>query len=159
MQIGIFDALQRTEFFKSLRKGDKGLCPCCRRHAQIYRRRLHYTVARQLIILYKKNGYAMHVNGAELIIPGQHGVGDFTKAKYWGLIERRELTDGEVEDGRKSSGWWRLTDKGMSFVLGQATIKEIALVFDDEVLDFEGADIAIKQAFGQHFNYAELMAA
>jgi hypothetical protein len=156
-QIGMFDSVQRDEFFKSLRKGEKGDCPCCLRHAQIYKRHLHFVTAWQLIRLYKMGGYGEYVNASELIYDAQHGTGDFSKMKYWGLIERRPLDGSETT--KKSSGWWRLTDKGASFVLGKTTIKKFALIFDDEIIGFEGDDIDIRYALNQKFDYERLMTA
>lgn len=76
MQSNLFDAAQRDDFWKDLKAGKVMDCPCCRRHSQIYKRRLHSTVAWQLIRLYKLNGYAEYVNGSELILPGAHSTSD-----------------------------------------------------------------------------------
>lgn len=156
-QASLFDSLQRDEFWKRMKDGEKGDCPCCRRHAQIYKRRLHYTIAWQLITLYKLNGYADWINAVHLLMPGMHSTSDFPTARYWKLIERRPLGTGD--DGKKTSGWWRLTASGMGFVLGSATITKVALVFDDKVLDFEGEEITIRDALAGRFDYSALMAA
>lgn len=155
-QESLFDAAQRDAFWRELKAGGKQDCPCCRRHAQIYRRTLHFTTAWQLIRLYRLNGYGEYVNASRLIMEGQQGVGDFSKAKYWELIERRDMTN--ADDGKKSSGWWRLTGKGMCFVLGKITIPKVALIFDDKLIGFEGEQVDIQFSLNQRFDYERLMA-
>lgn len=157
MQNGLFDSLQSVEFMKSIKKGEKFACPCCGRWAQVYRRTLHHTTAWQLIRLYKMNGFGEYINAVELIPEGQQGVGDFTKAKYWDLIERRPLN--EEETRLKSSGFWRLTEKGVAFVLSQSTIQKTALIFDDNVIGFDGPQVTITESLCQQFDYERLMTA
>ena len=155
-QQSLFDTTASREFLASLRGGHKGNCPCCDRYAQVYKRHLHFTVAWQLIRLYRLNGLSEYVNACELIMTGQHGTGDFQKAKYWELIERRPLT--KAEDTKKSSGWWRLTPKGLDFVLGRITIPRFAMVFDDRVIAFEGKLVSVQDALDARFEYTRLMA-
>lgn len=56
--------------------------------------------------------------------------GTHAKLKYWGLIE--------TDPTAKRSGRWRVTDFGIRFLRGQETVKEIAVVKDDQVVRFEG---------------------
>lgn len=129
-------------------------CPCCGRHAQIYDRRLHHTAAKKLILLLQKGGDQTYVHTADLVERGEVSIGDFTKAKYWRLIEERE-PDSEV---KKTSGLWRLTAKGIEFVHGRLTIPRIAKIFDDRVIGFSEDHVTIQQCLdGGGFNYAELM--
>lgn len=144
----------RDTFLQDLRDGAKAPCPCCGRWAQIYRRALHYSVGWQLIRLYRKGGAEVYVNAARLIVPGQQGVGDFSKAKYWKLIERKPL---DSNDNKKSSGYWKLTELGSSFVRGLAVIQKTALVFDDTVLGFDGPPINIRDVLSNKFDYKDLM--
>ena len=153
MQSNLFGEMQSDDFFRAIRRGEKLHCPCCHRNAQIYRRNLHFTVAMQLIRLHVLSRPKFdYINAAELIYQGQHGTGDFSKAKYWGLIEHRP-----VEKDEKSSGFWRLTNKGCRFVENKITIPHYALVFDDNVLGFEGGQIDIKTALATKFDYEKLM--
>lgn len=140
---------QRILFWKRVNAGDKLKCPCCNRHAQIYHRHLHHSTARQLIMLYKiTRGLEDFVNAESLIIPGQQGVGDFSKAKYWGLIELAPET----------AGFWRLTELGVRFVNDEATIQKTVLVFDDIALGFAGPQVSIHEALTKKFSYADMMA-
>ncbi len=156
MQTNIFDGQQRDEFMKRIIDGEHLDCPTCRRYAQRYERKLHSVVAAQLIQLYKMGGAAKWVHTSELIPGGQSGSGDFSKAKYWKLIEAREV--GNDED-KKASGFWKLTDLGVSFIIGKETIQQTAVIFDDRVLKFEGPQVTIRDALGTKFSYEEMIAA
>lgn len=143
------------EFMAGLLAGKDTECPCCGRYAKVYRRTLHTSVALQLITLFKKGGHRKYIHVSELIPPGTSGSGDFTKAKYWGLIEEQE----HVADKTKKSGYWALSDKGVAFVRGNWNIPKYALVYDDRVLGFDGEEITIRACLGNEFNYSQLMAA
>lgn len=142
-------------FMNEIIGGDEKECPCCGRFAKIYRRTLHTSVALQLITLFKKGGHHKYIHVSELIPPGTSGSGDFTKAKYWGLIEEQEHTPGK----KKSSGYWALSDKGIAFVRGNWSIHKYALVYDDRVLGFDGEEINIRSCLGNEFDYSQMMAA
>ncbi len=141
------------EFRARLELGDKCECPTCGRYAQVYKRKIHSTVALQLIRLYHLGGVENYVPAHRLILPGQSGVGDLSKAKYWGLIESAPNTD----TSKKNSGMWRLTYAGYGFVTGAHKIPEFALVYDDAVLKFDGNLITIKDCLASGFNYEDLM--
>ena len=149
--------MDQADFMQKLRDEKGGFCcPCCGRWAQLYRRRLHATVARQLIELYRlgsKEARAF-VHASMLIPKGQAGSGDLGKAAYWDLIEQKPPTP---DSPSKASGYWRLTISGLHFVLGVGKINEVALVFDDRVHSYEGALIGIKESLGIAFDYSALM--
>lgn len=146
---------QSEEFFDDLRAGNKMLCPCCKRYAQVYRRHLHTSVALQLIILHKRGGADKYVHVRELVTDNMSGAGDFTKAKYWGLIQEAPIQ----EDGKKSSGYWKLTMDGVMFVKGLHAIRKTLLVYDDQVIGSEGGVIYINECLGNKFNYQQMMEA
>ncbi len=150
----------RSQFKEQLLDGQQKDCPCCGRHAQVYKRRLHKSVAVALIRLYKIHmnhdlGFAAFVHVSDLVVEGMSGIGDFSKAKYWDLIE----ADANDDPTKKSAGRWRLTQKGVSFVKGQLGIKEWALVFDDTVIEHRGKTVYIHDSLSADFNYSELMEA
>ena len=147
--------MQKQEFLKNLMAGQDGECPCCGRYAKVYKRRLHGSAARQLIQLFKLGGAMQYVHTSQLLLPGETGVGDFTKAKYWGLIEEQENFNGKT----RTSGMWALTRAGVEFVEGRRSIMQIAQIFDDRVLGFEGQMVGIKECLGEDFDYSRLMAA
>ena len=126
-------------------------CPCCKQNVKLYRRKLHKTMALSLISLYKLGSGYQPIN---MIMRGisENGPGDFSKLKYWGMIEQKP-NDTEY----RSSGFWRITEKGKSFVYGDLQVQETALVYNGRCLGFEGEMLDIKKALGNKFSYNELM--
>lgn len=146
--------MMREEFLKRLYAGERVTCPCCDRFAQVYRRKVHAGIARELIKIYKlqrSNPYTnwVHFRDFASLSEGR----DFTIARYWNLLERETSDD----DAKKDSGYWRLTPEGKGYVTGVHKIQQIALVYNDEVIRFEGPLVTINDCLGDKFNYAELM--
>lgn len=155
MQKDLFGNVAREDFHAALKRGEELDCPCCGRFAKIYKRQIHAGIALQLIKLYKTGGLTNYVHNATLLAPGSSGVGDFSKAAYWGLIEEKEHEVGDL----KSSGYWMLTMKGSAFVRGVMRIPKYVLVYDHTVLGFEGDEVSIRECLKNMFNYSELMSA
>ena len=140
---------------------EKGIvCPCCDQFAKIYARKFYSTMARWLIALFKANTAGdeewFHVNTIWEHLPAGMplGGGDFPKSRFWGLIEEDDNDDSK----KKSSGVWRIAQKGIDFVLNRTTIPHIVRIYNNEPLGFDGPNISIVDALGDKFNYAELMA-
>lgn len=143
-------------FMDALKQGDSCDCPTCGRHAQIYRRKFHSSMARQLIRLYRLGGSAHYIHASKLILPDVSGAGDFSKAKYWGLIYQQVIN---TNPDTKSSGMWMLSADGIAFVQGRLRISREVLVFDDQVRGMSNETISISEVLGDRFNYHELMEA
>lgn len=143
------------DFKNRLIAGSKSDCPCCGRYAQVYKRRIYSTPAAQLILLKTLNGANEFVHSSRLLFNGTTSVGDFAKAKYWELIEEKPNTS----DEKNRSGYWKLTELGFRFVLGDIVIPEYVYIFDDKVIEWAGKDVSIKDCLGKKYNYSELMAA
>lgn len=146
--------LQYTDFLNRLKGGEKIECPCCGRHSQMYRRTIHHTIAEKLIDLYKMGGEFDYVHTSRLVRRTESGIGDFSKAKYWKLIQEAETTD----ERKRTSGLWKLTDKGVGFVMDVLTIPRTVLIFDDRVFGFSEDHVGIRDCIASGgFNYSELM--
>lgn len=126
--------------------GDR--CPCCTQFVKIYRRKIHASMARDLIYFYRENGREW---GHWKTI--RNWSGDLAKLRYWGLTisepERRE-------DGGRT-GWWQITERGEQFVKNVVHVPKYVLVFNNRVLGFDGEAISISDAIGDRFDYRELM--
>ena len=72
-----------------------------------------------------------------------------------GAIESRQNDD----PSKKSSGYWRVTDKGRGFLALQITVPKTAVVYNNRLERLEGVFITIQEALGKKFNYEELMRA
>jgi hypothetical protein len=159
-QLDLFDqpagkslAEARRELFAEL--DDGAVCPCCDQYAQRYRRPVDCGMARCLILAYRlgkgreDEGRWVHVSElAETlaIVP------TIATTARWGLAESRKNTDTK----KKDSGWWRLTDLGVAFVLGETTVPKYAVTWNG-VNKLDGDPIGIVEALGRSFNYPELM--
>jgi hypothetical protein len=151
--------LSQAEKWLKDRLDDGVECPCCHQFAKRYRRRMNSTIARWLIAFYKaykdEDGW-VHVADAAIVLgmgPSARS-GDYGKARFWGLIEEFPHND---DPKKKTTGMWRLTKRGKSFVRGKITVKSYALVFNNECKALEGDQMTIQDALGAKFNYTELM--
>ena len=132
---------------------DEGaLCPCCGQLAKVYRRKLNTVHAHSLVLMWRAAGMEwQHV--PTTVEPITKGGGEAAKLRLWGLIE--EELERRPDGGR--SGWWRITERGRAFVLGETTVPRFAVLYDNRCLGVEGERIDIREALGDKFDYGELM--
>ena len=154
-QLFFDQAAVAADFMHRLKAGEHFPCPTCTRHAQLYRRLFHASMAAQLIRLYSLGGAHEYVHASRLILKGVSGAGDFSKAKYWGLIHSGINTDPHT----KTSGQWMLSRDGVAFVLGNLRIPREVMIFDDKIYGVSEREITIREALGKRYNYNELMEA
>ena len=141
---------------------EKGVdCPCCTRLVKLYHYKINSGQARALITLYKltnqqkpKDGW-IHVpqEFAKLKLDA-HGM-SYHRTALWGLIEQQPVND---DPNKNSSGYWRITEKGKSFVNGRIKVLQSAYVFEGRVMKTGGNPVDIRDALGKKFSYEELMA-
>lgn len=145
-----------SEFMEKLKQGWEGNCPTCGHYCKIYHRRIHTSMALQLIQLYKLGGENDFIHASKLIMKGVSGTADFSKLIYWGLIKQR---GDEPEEDKKSSGYWKLTDIGLEFVMSKLRVKKYAVVYNGRVIDAKGSLVSIEDCLENKFSYSELMEA
>lgn len=127
-------------------------CPCCTQRAQVYRRTIHATMARDLVALWRHAGTGW---GYLPDVLDRKNTGDFAKLRYWGLVE--EESELRPDGGR--AGWWRVTDHGAAWIHGRASVPRHAHVYDGRRLSLSGPAVTIVDALGHRFSLAELLAA
>lgn len=124
-------------------------CPCCGQRAQVYRRTINSGMAKSLASMYAQRGTEW------INVPDDVGARsrEEGKLRYWGLVteEGTPRTDG----GR--NGWWRVTEAGERFVLGQATVPKYALVYDGNCLGLVGDEVRIEDCVKDKFNLRKLL--
>lgn len=123
-------------------------CPCCTRRVKLNPYGMGQNKAWVLIQMYKIPKEWINVN-KEIKPTGRN----WSECKHWGLIEAMPNDDPE----KHTSGFWRLTDAGVRFVLGQEDVPTKKGVFKDKVYKTSKERINIKEALGKKFNYTELM--
>ena len=125
-------------------------CPCCTQFAKVYRRKIHASMARVLIAMYRA------VPAGEWVylpdVPQKSR--DATGMAWWGLIEEEiEL----LRDDGGRAGWWRVTELGRRFVRYEIAVRKYALVYDGRRLKLDGEAVTIVDCLGDKFDYRELM--
>ena len=134
-------------------KWDDGTkCKCCNQQVKRYKRKIGNVGARMLIRLYHLPDDFNHVKE---ICKGisDTGTNDFSKLLYWGLITQKPNED----ETKRTSGYWKITDKGAAFVDGRIVVEKYALVYNQKVWGFSDDTASIQDALGTKFNYNELM--
>lgn len=136
---------------------DKGAeCPCCGQFVKVYRRTITSTMARQLITAHHKHADSWF-HTRDVVLADSAGAGDFSKLECWGLIMRQSHAPGE--DGKRTSGMWKLTRLGHDFVRGVTPVAQYALIYNGECLGLDGPPTFISHALGKKFDYNEIMRA
>jgi hypothetical protein len=145
-------------------------CPCCKQFVKVYKRKLDSVMASSLVLVYhyfQKNKGATWVHLPRFLMEAKAADRECAKLRYWGLLEEMPREVGAETPGR-TSGLWRITDKGKLFVEGDLAVPKYVWVFDGEPYKSEmfrepGDDtpeevVTIREALGDRFDYTELMA-
>jgi hypothetical protein len=131
-------------------------CPCCSQFAKVYRRKIHSTMARELIHFYRRAGldwFDLPLLAGECSGRRRAYTGDSAKLRYWGLLVENE----ERRDDGGRAGWWHVTDKGARWVLRSILVPKYARIYDSRCLALDGDPVSIVDALGDRFDYRELM--
>jgi hypothetical protein len=136
-------------------KTDGCICPCCTQIAKVYKRKLNSGMAYELIQLYRISKirnveYLHHTQFAR--VTG----GEISKLLYWGLVEEMTKPTDEKKKS-KTSGYWKITPKGVEFVTFCISIPKHIFIFDAKLLAFSDETTTIVDALGSNFNYQELI--
>ena len=154
---GFNDAMTLADARDTLRGtlADGHNCPCCGQLAKVYERRIHSTMARELVAAYQAGAANQFVNlnnvfaGTNLHKRG----GDFAKLRYWSLVVE---ADTKRDDGGRA-GWWKLTPAGAAFARNEIVVPRVAQVYDGKLLALVGDPVGITDCLGSRFDYNDLM--
>ena len=135
---------------------EKGVsCPCCGQFVKLYKRKINSGMSLGLLYLYKINGGGdfIHVPTAFTQRKINHANLELAKLLYWELVEERLST----EDDKKNSGYWKLTNKGIDYVLNRIKVPKHVFIYNNKVKGFSNNSTGITESLGDKFNYHELM--
>jgi hypothetical protein len=135
---------------------DGARCPCCTQFAKVYRRKIHSTMARELIHFYRRarfEWFDLPLLSGEVSGKRRAYTGDSAKLRYWGLMVEADV---EREDGGPA-GWWRVTERGAKFVRHDLAVPKYAHIYDSRLLGLHGEPVTVVDALGDKFDYRELM--
>lgn len=138
----------------NFKKGCK--CPTCGQRVQLYNYKLFASSAFALIRLSKLKGEWHHIKDFAEATATTPRAPHFAELRFWGMVEPMPLNE---DPKKKSSGFWRITDKGRMFVSGMLEVQSRILVYNNNFVGFASNSelITIKQALGNQFDYEELM--
>lgn len=139
---------------------DKGYdCPLCGDSTRFYHRKINSGMARALFELWSltelnEDPDKVWWHHAEF---DRFGSRETHKLVHWGLVKEKPKPT-ERED-KRTSGFWRITEKGREFAQNRAKVRKIAVLFNNTLERYDGPEITINDAFGEKFRFDELMEA
>lgn len=148
----------RKELFEQAANPKGASCPCCDRFCKIYKRKLNITMARSLIWLFNKTHNSEFVHVASVAPRFVVATNQLPSTRWWDLSEPLP-SDGPIENGKKTSGCWRITGKGISFVRGDILVPKYCFTYDGSAVEVSDDRTDIQEALGEPFNYFEMMRA
>ena len=150
------DTLERAK--NDLRQGwetpNGATCACCGQLVKLYKRKFNSSMARDLIALYRKTDSGYTYYHSEEIAKGNHSSREISRVLHWGLVEEQP---NQHDKNKRTSGYWRITSKGMKFVEGRNEIASHIFIYNQRLYGFSDTNISIHQALGNKFSYPELM--
>lgn len=149
---------------KELRENwEKGInCICCGQRVQLYNYKLFASSAIALIRLYSltRENYGhktyFHIKDYAEAGEGRPRAHHFAELRFWGLIEK---STENPDSAKKSSGYWKITEKGKNFVEGKLKVHSRILIFNNTFAGYAKNSelINIKDSLENKFDYTELM--
>lgn len=149
MKVARLDTMEKA-------RGKGASCPCCGQFVKVYRRTINSTMARQLIAAYQRHGAGNWFHTRDVVLTDTAGAGDFSKMEYWGLIAR-DMAHVQGDDGKRTSGMWKITQIGAEFIEGKALVAQYAFVYNGQLLELAGPMVSIQTALGNQFDYRHIM--
>jgi hypothetical protein len=136
---------------------DGCVCFNCGQDATMQHPQVNSTMAYLLISFWNMNRgeewtHVDNIKGFKGKVASNHG-GNFAKAAYWELIKPMPNTD----EKKRTSGYWKLTEKGKMYVLNKVKIHKRCHFFDMRVYGFSGPPVGITDALHKKFNYQEIL--
>jgi hypothetical protein len=145
------DSLEYARKWLRDRVEDGATCPCCKQLAKVYHRKINAGQARSLIRMYRADPARGYVHLPTVVGSRSR---EEAKLRYWGLLEEERA---KRKDGGRA-GFWRITDRGELFVLGQLRVPKYSRIYGKRCLGLDDTETAsIVDALGTDFDYRELM--
>jgi len=130
-------------------------CPCCGKKAVMWRYSIFSVMAAELHFAYRDHGRGFF--NTKRTAEGKNSTQQFTNLRYWGLIEERQMTAEEKKDGTKrTTGDWRITDKGIAFINNEIELPHHVFVWQAQIVKFSDDLRNFKACLGKTFKVNEL---
>lgn len=141
---------------------DGAICPVCRQLVKMVSKELTSNHGYVLLLLYRhfsKETNWLQVSDylSEMVHLGSavRG-GDFHKLTLWGLLE--EMPDDLRKKEKKKPGFYRMTDKALTFSRGEIKLPKEVFLYNDQVRGYSQAETTIQELLGSEHNYEDLKA-
>jgi len=148
----------KSELFTptNLKEGTK--CRVCNQNVKMHKPTITKDMALCLINLYKLNNINpnkiwWHVSSDIKVSFKVSGA--FAKLRHWELIEMMPKDSTNKE--KRTSGLWRITDKGKDFVELRCTVNKYIKLYNATLYGHDGEQVDIRSCLTEKFNYTELM--
>lgn len=148
---------------------DGAVCPCCDRPLALQKRPLYGQMALALLLIHKHTAALaapdyVHVPSFLVTrgLPPRLTAsirGDYSKLRYFGLLESRRAETGETRrDGNPRLGLWRVTEAGTLFCLNRLRVpKYVYLLNGRPVAGLATTEtVNVVEALGDRFDYASV---
>lgn len=143
----------RSELWDSLENGELQTCSQCGQTCKVYPIKLNSYMAHALCWTVKYySGDWIHIPkvAPKWLVAGG---GAYAKLERWGLIESKPNT----EKAKRTSGYWRPTELGKAFALGEMTVAKRVFIYNSMTYGFSTEQTDIRTASEDKFDYDELM--
>ena len=132
------------------KRGEGCVCPVCDQFVKVYKRKINAILAKQLLMAHRKyESQWFHIRDMDYFTT------DWAVLHHFDLITPQPHNAGD--EGKKSSGWWKITARGAAFCQKEIEIFSHILVYNNEMIGFSGTHVSIDDCLGAKFDYNELM--
>lgn len=143
-------------------------CPICGQYAKEYERQITSAMVKTLWLVkewFELNDPTLdqkyvHVDEHINTLPRNRqpttrgASGDFAKMRFWGLIAESPSIRA---DGSSRAGYWRITQKGVDFLMDKIKVPKTAIVFDNKLFKLTNDPVSVHDCLKKRFNYNDLM--
>lgn len=136
---------------------DGFVCGLCGHKTGYYRRTLNSGMCRALFELWSRTERDPGTQWWHHREFDFFGSRETHKLVYWDLVE--EKPHDKKDKTKRSSGHWRITEKGKMFAANQTYLPGAAIVFHNHLIRMQGPPVKIVDAVVRKFHYGELMQA
>jgi len=128
-------------------------CPCCEQLVKVQTQYFHKSLTEALFWIYfasskvhtKHHHMNIHKTFAQLELSG---LSSYSKLEYWGLIKKH----------KSEKGYWKITEKGKSYLKGELKIKSKVLTYNGKVVSTTGKAFLVSESLPDFNLTAQLQA-
>ena len=148
MESDLFTTLDQAKAWLQVEAVDGAICPCCQRFDKVYRRKVSKSMVQRLCDLYRHPGWHEHLDFVQHPTLGR----DYTLFRFIDLLEMAEPDS----LAKKTSGTYRILEKGKLFCEGELPIPEALIIYHNELIGVSPETKMVHEIWPD-FNYSELM--